>query len=55
MQRAARHALRPGQPTYVLDIPGGHGKVPIGPGYLEPTQDGYVVTDPRGQRHDYTA
>ncbi len=21
-------------PTYVLDIPGGHGKVPIGPGYL---------------------
>ena len=23
-------------PTYVLDIPGGHGKVPIGPGYLEP-------------------
>ena len=22
------------QPTYVLDIPGGHGKVPIGPGYL---------------------
>jgi lysine 2,3-aminomutase len=22
------------QPTYVLDIPGGHGKVPIGPNYL---------------------
>ena len=22
------------QPTYVLDIPGGHGKSPIGPGYL---------------------
>ena len=22
-------------PTYVLDIPGGHGKVPIGPAYLE--------------------
>ena len=22
------------QPTYVLDVPGGHGKVPIGPGYL---------------------
>ena len=21
-------------PTYILDIPGGHGKVPIGPGYL---------------------
>ncbi len=27
-------------PTYVLDIPGGHGKVPIGPGYLHP--DGSV-------------
>ena len=22
------------QPTYVLDIPGGHGKVPVGPSYL---------------------
>jgi lysine 2,3-aminomutase len=37
------------QPTYVLDIPGGHGKVPIGPGYLE---DG-VVEDPNGVRHAY--
>ena len=26
------------QPTYVLDIPGGHGKSPIGPNYL--TRDG---------------
>ncbi len=32
-------------PTYVLDIPGGHGKVPIGPDYLEP--DG-SVRDPSG-------
>jgi lysine 2,3-aminomutase len=32
-------------PTYVLDIPGGHGKVPIGPGYLEPTPEGWHVTD----------
>src|SRR5262249_28116493 len=24
------------QPAYVLDIPGGHGKVPVGPAYLEP-------------------
>ena len=23
------------QPTYVLDIPGGHGKSPIGPTYVE--------------------
>ncbi len=34
-------------PTYVLDIPGGHGKVPIGPEYL----DGDDVRDPWGGRH----
>jgi lysine 2,3-aminomutase len=34
-------------PTYVLDIQGGHGKVPIGPGYLE--ADG--VRDPWGAMH----
>ncbi len=34
-------------PTYVLDIPGGHGKVPIGPNYLEP--DG-GVRDVSGER-----
>ena len=36
-------------PTYVLDIPGGHGKVPIGPGYLAP--DGAAVRDPDGRSH----
>jgi lysine 2,3-aminomutase len=35
-------------PTYVLDIPGGHGKVPIGPIYIEP---GGYVHDPWGTRH----
>ena len=35
-------------PTYVLDIPGGHGKVPIGPTYLDP--DG-TVRDPQGNSH----
>jgi lysine 2,3-aminomutase len=35
-------------PTYVLDIPGGHGKVPIGPVYLG--GEGSVV-DPWGTRH----
>ena len=34
-------------PTYVLDIPGGYGKVPIGPDFLEP--DG-SVRDPSGVR-----
>jgi lysine 2,3-aminomutase len=41
------------QPTYVLDIPGGYGKVPIGPEYLEPSGDGHLVTDPHGSRHRY--
>jgi lysine 2,3-aminomutase len=35
-------------PTYVLDIPGGHGKVPIGPDYHQP--DG-SVRDIRGGIH----
>ncbi|MEW5685147.1 MAG: lysine-2,3-aminomutase-like protein [Pseudomonadota bacterium] len=37
------------QPTYVLDIPGGHGKSPVGPGYL--TEGG--VIDPCGGLHAY--
>ena len=37
------------QPTYVLDIPGGHGKVPVGPDYLH----GETVEDPNGARHRY--
>ncbi|MDX2201497.1 MAG: lysine-2,3-aminomutase-like protein [Hyphomicrobiaceae bacterium] len=36
------------QPTYVLDIPGGHGKVPVGPAYLE----GDTLRDPFGGAHD---
>jgi lysine 2,3-aminomutase len=43
------------QPTYVLDIPGGHGKVPVGPDYLRPgAADGeWIVTDPAGRTHAY--
>jgi lysine 2,3-aminomutase len=40
-------------PTYVLDIPGGHGKVPVGPSYLEETPDGWHVTDYCGGAHAY--
>jgi len=39
-------------PTYVLDIPGGHGKVPVGPGYLDPDDH---VRDPAGFRHRLAA
>ncbi|MCK2052701.1 lysine-2,3-aminomutase-like protein [Methylobacterium sp. 37f] len=41
------------QPTYVLDIPGGHGKVPVGPDYLEPAGTTWRVTDPQGTTHAY--
>ncbi len=36
-------------PTYVLDIEGGHGKVPIGPDYLDLEQG--TVRDPGGTSH----
>ncbi|WP_295557243.1 lysine-2,3-aminomutase-like protein [uncultured Hyphomicrobium sp.] len=36
-------------PTYVLDIPGGHGKVPVGPAYLDSAAD--VVFDSSGLPH----
>ena len=46
------------QPTYVLDIPGGHGKAPIGPTYLERAeprscQPKYLVEGFDGHRHPY--
>jgi lysine 2,3-aminomutase len=37
------------QPDYVLDIPGGHGKVPVGPTYLGHDK----VADWRGKLHAY--
>ena len=39
------------QPQYVLDIPGGHGKSPIGPTYL--SSDGSQIIDFKGGRHAY--
>jgi len=42
------------QPLYVLDIPGGYGKVPIGPNYVNRMANGGLeVTDMRGVTHDY--
>jgi lysine 2,3-aminomutase len=40
-------------PTYVLDIPGGAGKVPVGPCYVEETDRGLQITDPNGGQHAY--
>jgi lysine 2,3-aminomutase len=42
------------QPTFIFDIPGGHGKVPVGPSYLDVLRDGAgSVEDPWGRRHAY--
>lgn len=42
------------QPTYVLDIPGGYGKVPVGPGYIDMCGDaGAVVEDTSGVKRRY--
>jgi lysine 2,3-aminomutase len=42
------------QPTFILDIPGGHGKIPVGPSYLEGLQGGGGgIEDPWGRRHVY--
>ncbi len=39
------------QPSYVLDIPGGYGKSPIGPSYL--SADASAVEDFNGRMHAY--
>ncbi|HTK85795.1 MAG TPA: lysine-2,3-aminomutase-like protein [Patescibacteria group bacterium] len=41
------------QPVYMLDIPGGHGKVPVGPQYLTEADGRTEVTDPNGCAHSY--
>ncbi len=46
------------QPDYVLDIPGGHGKSPVGPSYLSDNteaagQPHYRIADYCGDVHDY--
>lgn len=42
-------------PTYVLDLPGGHGKVPLGPEHVTKTGPGrYRIRDWQGTSHDYS-
>jgi lysine 2,3-aminomutase len=41
------------QPSYVLDIPGGFGKSPVGPSYL--SADCSIVEDFNGREHAYAA
>ena len=43
------------QPTYVIDIPGGFGKVPIGPNYIKSVDgnNNWTIKDWKGQCHQY--
>jgi lysine 2,3-aminomutase len=41
------------QPRYVLDIPGGFGKVPIGSAMISGDETGYQAVDFRGNLHAY--
>jgi len=41
------------QPAYVLDIPGGWGKVPVAASAARPADGGWRVTDPAGREHRY--
>lgn len=40
-------------PSYMLDIPGGFGKIALGSDHLEKTAQGYRVRDPAGNWHAY--
>ena len=40
-------------PTYMLDIPGGFGKVPLNADHVEKTANGWRVRDMRGAWHAY--
>jgi lysine 2,3-aminomutase len=42
-------------PTYMLDIPGGFGKVPLESTNVEKTATGHRIRDGRGHWHDYPA
>lgn len=41
------------QPTYMLDIPGGHGKVPVGPDFARRNDKEWIVEDYQGCLHSY--
>lgn len=41
------------QPTYVVDIPGGHGKAPVQTNAVSPHEAGWTLRDFRGETHEY--
>jgi lysine 2,3-aminomutase len=38
-------------PTYILDVPGGSGKIPVGPDYVRGVDGGYTVVEGLDRRH----
>ncbi len=40
-------------PTYILDVPGGFGKVPVGPDYVSEAGGMATIEDVAGVRHSY--
>jgi lysine 2,3-aminomutase len=40
-------------PVFVIDIPGGHGKVTAGKSHFRPSGKGYEIADDRGHWHVY--
>jgi lysine 2,3-aminomutase len=40
-------------PHYVVDLPGGKGKVPVGPNYVESETDRLEILSPGGERVVY--
>ena len=57
LMRALRRLVTgPCMPSYVLDIPGGYGKVPIGPEFLSSDGTGaLIIEDGEGLQHKYDA
>lgn len=41
------------QPTYMLDIPHGHGKIPVGHAYAMQNDEGWLLEDIHGITHQY--
>lgn len=53
-RRLQGHLSGPCLPQYVLDIPGGFGKVPLNADWIEPhPEGGYTVKDYQGRTHRY--
>ena len=41
------------QPNYVVDLPGGYGKVPVGPSYVDSSEQMIRIEDVHGSLHQY--